>query len=136
MTRPKHTKKDANQLEIVHELEALGAVVWDCANIGGTVLDLIVFWRGLAIAVEIKVPDNRDGLTDNERKGIRLLKQVGVEAVVATCTEDIVEAFQGSTIVDLRHGARPPTVLSVKQAQAYRQEYKRLRTKVEEEARE
>ena len=92
--RPKRTKKDSNQLEIVHDLERLGAVVWDCANIGGEVLDLIVFWRGQAIPVEIKAEGKRDDLTDGELEGIRQLQQVGVEAVVATCTEDVVRAFE------------------------------------------
>lgn len=87
-TRPKRTKKDANQLQIVHDLIALGAVVWDCANVGGEVLDLIVFWRGLAIPVEIKALGKLEDLTDGEREGIRKLRLVGVEPVVATCTED------------------------------------------------
>ncbi len=93
-TRPKRTKKDSNQLEIVHNLERLGAVVWDCANIGGEVLDLIVFWRGQAIPVEIKAPGKLDDLTDGELEGLRQLQQVGVEAVVATCTEDVIRAFE------------------------------------------
>lgn len=101
MARPKRTKKDANQLEIVHHLERLGAVVWDCANIGGVVLDLVVFWRGLAVPVEVKAPGKRHDLTDGEREGIRKLREVRIEPVVATCTEDVVRAFEALTTTDI-----------------------------------
>jgi len=94
MTRHRFMKPDANQAEIVAELRKLGAVVWITASLGGSVLDIVVFWRGQVVPVEIKVPGKRDALTAGEREGIRLLALVGVRAVVATCTEDIVATFE------------------------------------------
>ena len=91
MTRPHRVVRvDANQAEIIADLRRLGAYVWITASLGGEVLDLIVFWHSLVIPVEIKVPGKLDDLTDGERQGIRKLREVGIEPIVATCAEDIV----------------------------------------------
>ena len=92
-SRPRHTKPDTNQAQIVADLQRLGAVVWRLSDLGGEVLDLIVFWRGLAMPVEVKMPGHEAELTDGERESIRRLAQVGVKAVIATCTEDVIADF-------------------------------------------
>ena len=92
--RPKRTKRDSNHAEIRDGLRQLGAIVWDIADLGGDILDLLVFWRGRCIPVEVK-PLGREGdLTEGERESIEMLRVVGIEAVVATCVEDVIEAFK------------------------------------------
>ena len=93
MARPKYTKKDINHATLVQECRDLGMVVWDTADIGGEVLDLIVLWMGKAIPVEVKAPGKDGDLTLGEQGGIDKLREVGVEPVIATCVEDIKEAF-------------------------------------------
>jgi hypothetical protein len=83
-----------NQPEIVRDLQKLGAVVWDLADHGGEVLDLLVCWRGQCRPVEVKQPGCKDDLTADERESIRLLECVGVEAIVATCAEDVIERWE------------------------------------------
>jgi len=87
--RPRYTQKDLNQPSIVADLEKLGAVVWDVADLVNT-LDLVVHWRGKTRPVEIKRPGHRDDLTPNERETIAALRAVGVEPIIATCAEDVV----------------------------------------------
>ena len=91
MIRPKHTKRDRNHAQIVQDLKALGMVVWDLADLGGHVLDILVFFRGKCLPVEIKSPGGE--LTASERASIEELRAVGVEAIVATCAEDVVEKW-------------------------------------------
>lgn len=94
MTRPKHTRRDTNQLSMVAILRSLGMVVWDTADLGGDVLDLVVHWRGVTRVVEVKRPRFRDALTPNERQSIHALAAVGVEAIVAETWRDVVEAWK------------------------------------------
>jgi len=100
MTRPKHTKPDGNQASIVAILRSLGFVVWITADLGGDVLDLIVFKDGQARVVEVKRPRHRHMLTPNEQASIDALAFVGVKAIVAETWRDVVTAF-GSSISDL-----------------------------------
>lgn len=92
-TRPRRTRKDLNQPEIIADLEKLGMEVWDVSDLVGT-LDLIVHWRGQSRVVEVKQPGKEDDLTPNERETITRLRLVGVEAIVATCVEDVIESWQ------------------------------------------
>jgi hypothetical protein len=92
--RPKYTKKDKNHKKIVRECRELGMILWDTADIGGKILDLIVFWRGKALPVEVKQKGKEDDLTEEEKIGIEELRFVGIEPVVATCLEDILKAFE------------------------------------------
>ena len=92
--RPKYTRKDKNHKKIVNECREVGMVVWDTADIGGKILDLVVFWRGKALPVEVKQKGKEDDLTPDEEVGISELRFVGVEPVVATCLEDILKAFE------------------------------------------
>jgi len=94
MTRPRHTRRDKNQLSMVTILRSLGMVVWDLADHGGDVLDLVCFWRGQIRVVEVKRPGFRNALTPNERQSIHALKAVGVEVVVAETWRDVVNAFE------------------------------------------
>jgi len=75
-------------------LRSLGMVVWDVADHGGDVLDLICHWRGQTCVVEVKRPGQRDALTPNEKASIKALKDVGVKAIVAETWRDIVEAWE------------------------------------------
>lgn len=93
MTRPKHTKRDLNHAEIRDGLRDIGAVVWDLADHGGECLDLMVFYRGRAIPVEVKQPGLESVLTDGERASIEALAAVGVKAVVASKVEDVASAW-------------------------------------------
>lgn len=102
MARPKYAIPDAVQGEIVADLRKMGFYVWITAALGGEILDAIVFWRGKIVPVEFKAVGSEQDLTLGEREGIRKLADVGVKAVVATCTEDVVSAFVGIMIADAR----------------------------------
>ena len=86
--------RDANHGEIKKGLEKLGAVVWDTAILGSPALDMVVCWRGRCIPVEIKSPGNKKKLTERQRESIESLRAVGVESIVATCVEDVVNKFK------------------------------------------
>lgn len=94
MARPKYTKRDTNHKKIVNQCRELGMVVWNLADVGGKVLDTIVFWRGRAIPVEIKSPGKEDDLTDDETESIEELKTVGVDPIIATTVHDILKEFE------------------------------------------
>ena len=94
MNRPKRTKKDTNHAEIVRELRQLGAVVWDTADLGGHILDLVVHWRGQTRVVEVKPPGPMT-FTDGEYESFDELGAVGVVGVIAQSMEDVVSAFLG-----------------------------------------
>ncbi len=97
MSRPKRTRRDANHSHVIQECRALGIVVWDTADLGGEVLDTVMFWRGTALPVEIKAPGKENDLTENERISIEKLGSLGVRAVIATKAEDVLRAFQGES---------------------------------------
>jgi len=96
VSRPKYTKRDKNHPKIVQDCLDLGMVVWDLADVGGEVLDIIVFWRGIAIPIEIKSKGNENSFTQDEEKSIEKLKNVGVNVVVATSIQDILEVYEAS----------------------------------------
>ena len=91
--RPKYTKPDKNQREIIALCEDLGFVVWNLSNMGGKVADTLMMYRGKCIPVEIKSPGNRDRLTTGEREGIAECADVDVLWIVAECLEDILDGF-------------------------------------------
>ena len=91
--RPKHTRRDADHAEIRDGLRALGAEVWDTADLGGGVLDLVVFWRGQVVFVEVKAPGKEGRLTAKQQESMLQLLAVGVKAIVATSIEDVVAVF-------------------------------------------
>ena len=90
MGRPKRTKRDVCQKEIVEDLRSIGAVVWDLADLGGSVLDLAVAWHGLMLPVEVKCNGK---LTQAQERSIAELRAVGVEPIVAGTAEEVVEAW-------------------------------------------
>ena len=95
MGRPKRTKRDICQKRVVEDLRNVyHAVVWDVADEGGEVLDLIVFWRGVCLPVEVKSPGGK--LTKAQKRSIARLRAVGVEAIVAGTAEEVVEAWPDS----------------------------------------
>jgi hypothetical protein len=91
MPRPKHPKPDACQAEVVRDLRALGRVVWVTSDLGGQVTDLVVFWDGCGVPVEVKSPGGT--LTPDQRESIALLRGVGVEAIVAGTAEEVLEKW-------------------------------------------
>jgi len=89
--RPRYTRRDANQQEIVDDLRGLGFYVLDLADVGGDALDIFVCgrvgggeWRWLA--VEIKTPDGR--LTANQKRFFEMWPDA--PAIVAQATEDVL----------------------------------------------
>lgn len=92
--RPKYPRKDENHADIVAGCRELGIVVWDTADLGGKVLDTVMFWRGDAIPIEIKAPGKEDDLTPDEREGIAELRNVYVPPVIVTSVEEVVRAFE------------------------------------------
>jgi len=92
MYRPRHTKPDRNQTIIILQLRAVGMLVWDLHDLVGT-LDLLVCWRGRCVPVEVKAPGCETELTDNERETIAALAAVGVQAVIASDMDDVLEAL-------------------------------------------
>ena len=95
MGRPKRTKRDTCQKQVVEDLRNVyHAIVWDVADEGGEVLDLIVFWRGVCLPVEVKSPGGK--LTKAQKRSIARLRAVGVEAIVAGTAEEVVEAWPDS----------------------------------------
>lgn len=92
--RPRHTRRDANQPDIVDDLCRLGFYVLDLADIGGRVLDLFVCghvsggkWQWLA--VEIKTPTGK--LTVNQERFFE--EWPDVPAIVAQTTEDVLRWY-------------------------------------------
>jgi len=50
---------DANQSDVIKALQEIGAKVTDLSRNGGGVPDLLVFYRGLTMLLEIKVPGGK-----------------------------------------------------------------------------
>ena len=94
MTRPKHTRRDTNQLSMVAILRSLGYICWDTADLGGDILDLIVFKDGQTRVVEVKRPGHRHMLTPNEQASIDALAFVGVTVIVAETFQDVLDAWE------------------------------------------
>ena len=92
-SRPRHTRKDVNHAPLRDQCRALGMVVWDLADIGGKLPDLLVIWRGRCVPVEVKAPGKRDDLTDGERDGLAECADAGVDWVIATDLDDVLRAF-------------------------------------------
>ena len=92
--RPRYTKRDANQQEIVDGLRELGFYVLDLADIGGRVLDLFVCgsdvrgeWRWLA--VEIKT--FAGWLTAKQKQFFK--EWPDAPAIVAQSVEDVLRWY-------------------------------------------
>lgn len=64
-------KVDDNHAEIVAALRGIGAYVVDCAHVGRGFPDLLVWWRGGVIPVEIK-----DGAKSASRRKLTADQQV------------------------------------------------------------
>ena len=88
--RPKYPKPDANQNDVIDDLVALGFYVQDMSRLGGEVLDLLCFWRGVCLPVEIKRVGYFGDLTQGERDGICYMRLCGVDPIIATCAEDVI----------------------------------------------
>lgn len=89
--RPRHTKKDLNHGEIRDGLRELGFVVWDLADLGGVVLDLLCFYRGICLPVEVKSPGGK--LTEAQEESIAQLQAVGVTPIIAESIQDVLDQW-------------------------------------------
>ena len=89
-TRPRRTRKDLNHAPIIAAARKKGIVVWDLADLGGLVLDTVMFWRGVCVPVEIKQPGQESAFTDDELKSIEKFREMGIPFIVATSIDDIV----------------------------------------------
>jgi len=106
MTRPKRTKADSNQPQIMEDCRDVGMIVWDTHDLATPVLDMIAFWRSTVIVVEVK-PEGKGNIFTRFERGeitltesemaelasMRALEAVGVPVVVAETAEDVIEAF-------------------------------------------
>jgi len=88
--RPKHTRRDVCQKELVDGLRAAGFVVWDLADVGGEILDTVCFFRGTCLPVEVKC---NGALTPDQERSVARLRAVGVEPIVAGTAEEVVAAW-------------------------------------------
>lgn len=91
MVRPKHTKKDRVQKQIVKELRELGGIICDTSNIGGEVLDLFVGLWGYWIPVELKSPGGK--LTKAQEESIAKLDELKLPYIVAETTDEILSKW-------------------------------------------
>ena len=89
MARPKVTKPDKNQKQIVEELRALGFDVDIICNLPG-LYDIIVCSGNRCVRVEVKMPGK--SLSDNEYKYYKDQKHPG-SYLIAYCTHDVQEWF-------------------------------------------
>ena len=101
MPRPKRTRRDTNQGQLVEDLRTIGAYVQDTADLGGEVLDLLVCYRSHCIPVEVKQPGCERDLTDDEREAMRTMNAHGVIPFIVTSVEDFLELFR--TYYEWRH---------------------------------
>ena len=92
-SRPRWTKHDTGQAQTIQELRQLGMIVWNLADHGGEVLDAIGFWRGAIRVIEFKRTGHEDDFTENETRSIEQLRNVGIEPIIATCAEDIIDQW-------------------------------------------
>ena len=102
--RPRYTKRDANQPEIVDDLRGLGFYVLDLADVGGRVLDLFVCghiggseWRWLA--VEVKTSAGR--LTIKQKEFFE--RWPDAPAIVAQATEDVLAWYNWAGNRDIEY---------------------------------
>lgn len=89
MTRPKHTKADGNQAEIVRELRYMGYDVDDVHDLPG-IYDIIVCSLGRCVRVEIKSPGEKLNATEIEYHKVQRHPDT---LIVAESTEDILKWF-------------------------------------------
>ena len=96
--RPAKGHRDANHVELVNVLNALGFLVIDLSAVGGGVPDLLVGRRGVISLCEIKNPDGTNGavkagggFTEQQRNFIDLWNsQARVTVHVVTSLNDVV----------------------------------------------
>ena len=84
-----HGRRDANHAEIIAALRAIGAEVYDTADLGGGFPDCVVLYNGRVTLVEIKAPGGK--LTDAERDFQRRFDPV---YLVVWSVEDAVDVIR------------------------------------------
>ena len=103
MGRPRYNPRpDANQQEMIEDLEALGLYVFNVSPFAPIGCDLVVVGyhrdthRVTALLVEVKREGHGDDLTEREAEVRReLMQKFGLDApyLVATKTEDVLREF-------------------------------------------
>ncbi len=53
---PRHGRRDTTHAAVREGLRAMGAIVYDTADVGGNFPDLVVGWRGTTFLLEVKSP--------------------------------------------------------------------------------
>jgi hypothetical protein len=92
--RPHHPRRDANSQAVLDGCRRMGMVVWDTSDLGGEILDAVVFWRGHVLPIEIKAPGHESDFTPGEVEGMRRLSSVGVYPLVVTDAYEVARAFE------------------------------------------
>lgn len=90
-------RKDANHNPIADVFARMGAGVYDAAN-DNAPYDLIVFWRGQTIFVEIKdgaKPPSARKLTPKAIEFHEVCTRHGGKVVIVKCVEDAVTVLGG-----------------------------------------
>lgn len=85
-------RKDANHAEIVAALEACGVLVTDLYQVGGGVPDLLCFWRGRTVLLEVKTPTGK--LNKLQQNWHAARKDCAV--YVVTSAEEAIDAVMGA----------------------------------------
>ena len=91
--RPKYTKPDKNQPELLQQCRELGFVVWNLSNMGGKISDALLMYGGQCRPVEIKSPGKRDQFTAGEKEGQAECANVDVVWIIAERLSDILVGF-------------------------------------------
>lgn len=81
-------KPDENQKEIVDELRRFGAVVLIVSQVRNS-FDILVFWDGRVIPMEVKMPGKK--LTKGEKAFKEKIESVGCTYHVVTTPEEAID---------------------------------------------
>ncbi len=81
------TKVDGNQRDIVLFLQAVGATVVDLHAVGKACPDLLVGWQGVNYLLEVKNPDGRNRLEEDQKGFFASWK--GRAPCVVRCIQDV-----------------------------------------------
>lgn len=88
MSRPKHTKKDANHADVIWDCQIAGLLCYDTSDLPGG-LDFIASSDDMMMWIEIK-PNRKAPFTDAE---IKILAQNPKTTMVAYCAKDVLRRF-------------------------------------------
>lgn len=85
-------RRDSTHRQVVDALKALGASVFDCADVGGGFPDLVVGYRGLTYLIEVK--SSRGKLRESQHEFAAGWR--GGRVYVVRSVADVRQALLGS----------------------------------------